>query len=388
MDLLTKEELKTLLVQPRTPCISLFMPTHRGGSEQDPIRGKNLLRRAEDDLLAGGRRTPEARDLLAPAHRLFEEVSFWKNQSDGLACFLSPEGIRFYRLPLAFTETVVVANHFHIKPFLPLLSGNGRFYVLAISQNQVRLLQGTAHGVQEVDLKGVPANLAQALQFHDRDEPLMFHTHPALGLGRGGAIFHGQGVGIDDRKADLLRYFQQIDRGLHELLRTERDPLVLASVDYLWPIYRLANTYPHLLGQGIAGSPDRLSDKELHAQAWAVVRPHFQQAQRAAAALYDQLAGTGRTAGEFMEVLGAACEGRLEVLFVALGKERWAALGPTGGEVTIHEKAEPGDEDLLNVAAVHTLLHGGTVYAVPPGEVPGGGLLAGIYWVPLAKRGR
>ncbi len=385
VDLLTQEELKTLLVSYRAPCISLFMPTHRGGAEQDPICGKNLLRQAEEHLVVGGQRRPEVKDLLAPARRLFEDVSFWKNQSDGLACFLSLDSMRSYRLPLTFPEMVVVANRFHIKPLLPLFSGNGRFYVLALSQNQVRLLQGTASSVHEVDLKGVPTSLAQALQFHDRDEPLLFHTRPAGGTGAWGAIFHGQGVGIDDFKDDLLRYFQQIDRGLHQVLRTEQHPLVLASVEYLWPIYRQANTYPHLLEQGIPGSPDRLSDPELHARAWALVQPHFQQAQRKAAALYDQLAGTGRTACDRAEVVGATCEGRIEVLFVARGKEQWGTF-TSGAGVAIHESAEPGDEDLLNLAAIHTLLHDGTVYVVPPEEVPGGGLLAGIYWLPLAKR--
>lgn len=386
MDLLTKVELTKLLVPQRGPCISLFMPTHRGGSEQDPIRGKNLLRSAEEKLIAAHLRGPDARHLLAPAHRLFEDASFWTNQSDGLACFLAPDVVQLYRLPFAFPEMAVVASHFHLKLLLPLLTGDGRFYVLAISQNHVRLLQGTAHGIERVDLKGVPTSLSQAMQFHDRDEPLNFHTRPVGGLGRWAQIFHGQGVGIDDFKDDLLRYFQQIDRGLHDLLRTERVPLILASVEYLWPLYRKANTYPHLGERGIPGSPDRLSDKELHEQGWAIVQPQFQETQRNAAALYQQLAGTGRTTNDISEAVNAACQGRLEILFVALGKEQWGTYKPSGGGITVHEKAEPGDEDLLNVAAMHTFLRGGAVFVVPTEDVPGGGLLAGIYWLPLAKR--
>jgi hypothetical protein len=385
MDILTKTELTKLLIPQRGPCVSLFMPAHRKASEQDPIRGKNLLRSAEEKLLAAHLRGADARSLLAPARRLFEDDSFWKNQSDGLACFLAHDVARFYRLPLAFPEMAAVAPHFHLKPLLPLLAGNGRFYVLAISQNYVRLLQGTAFGVDRVDLKGVPTNLSQAMQFHDRDEPLNFHTRPT-GAGRWARIFNGQGVGIDDFKDDLLRYFQQIDRGLHELLRTERIPLILASVEYLWPLYRQANTYPHLSERGIAGSPDRLSDKELHEQGWAILQPQFQQAQRDAAALYQQLAGTGRTTNDISEAVNAARQGRLEFLFVSLGEEQWGTCGPLGERITVHEKSEPGDEDLLNVAAMHTILRGGVVFAVPPGDLPGGTLVAGIYWLPLAKR--
>lgn len=386
MDILTKAKLTRLLLPQRGPCVSLFMPTHRASFQQDPIRGKNLLRSAEEKLVAAHLRGPDARRLLAPARHLFEDAAFWTNQSDGLAFFLSPDALQIYRLPLAFPETAVVASHFQLKPLLPLLTGNGRFYVLAISQDHVRLLQGTAHGIERVDLKGVPTNLAQAMQFHDRDEPLMFHTRPAGGAGRWAQIFHGQGVGIDDFKDDLLRYFRQIDRGLHDLLRTERVPLLLASVEYLWPLYRQVNTYPHLLERGISGSPDRLSDKELHEQGWAILQPKFQQAQRDAAALYQQLAGTGRTTNNIAEAVSAACQGRLGILFVALGKEQWGTYSPSGGNITVHEKPQPGDEDLLNVAAIHTYLRGGVVFGVPTADVPGGGMLAGIYWLPLAKK--
>ena len=36
-------------------------------------------------------------------------------------------------------------------------------------------------------------------------------------------------------------------------------------------------------------------------------------------------------------------------------------------------------EDLLDLAAVQTLLHGGTIYAVEPEQVPGGGPLAALF---------
>jgi len=38
MDLLTKDDLKVLLLKGRPPCVSFFLPTHRGGGEADPIR--------------------------------------------------------------------------------------------------------------------------------------------------------------------------------------------------------------------------------------------------------------------------------------------------------------------------------------------------------------
>jgi|SRR5579883_429993 len=387
MDLFTRTDLRTLLKEHERPCVSLFMPAHRGGSEEDPIRFRNLLSQAEERLVAHGLHAPAARELLAPLHTLLADATFWPNQCDGLAVFLAGNFLRIFRLPCSFREELEVGGLFSITPLLPLLSGDGRFYVLALSQNAIRLFQGTRFTISPVDLKRVPHNFAEAVRMHDRDEVLTFHTRPTSG-GSWGAIFEGHGVGIDDKKEDLLRYFQKIDRGLHELLREERAPLILAAVDYLMPIYRDANTYPHLLEKGIDGNPDRMHEKELHGRAWAVVEPHFRENLRQVIGVYHQAAGVGKATADAKRIIPAAYRGELETLFVALGRRLWGKLDPSTDQLEVHDHQEVGDEDLLNLAAIHTLQHGNTVYALPPEPMPGGGSVAGIYHLPLPKRGK
>lgn len=389
MDLFTRNDLKVLLAQQPSPCVSLYMPTHRAGSEEDPIRWRKHLAEAQECLVKAGWRAPEAKKLLAPGRHLLENATFWKNQSDGLAAFLAPEFLRLFRLPLAFKELVVVAKEFSILPLLPLLSGDGRYFVLALSQNAVRLLQGTRHGLSEIDLKEVPQNLEEALLTHEAKQPFSFFGRRAgEGAGSWGGIFHGHGVGTDETKEELLHYFQKIDRGLHPHLRAEKAPLVLASVDYLQPIYRQANTYPHLLEQGLEGNPDRLGNRELRERVWPLIQPLFTEAQRRAAARYRQLAGTGQTSYDLYSIISAACEGRVETLFVALDRHVWGLFEASSGRVEQHEQAEFGDVDLLEFAAAHTLAHGRTVYAVEPEHVPSNTDAAAIFCLPLPKHGK
>jgi hypothetical protein len=389
MDLFTRDDVKTILADHLSPCVSLFMPTHRGGAEEDPIRWRKHLAEAEEQLVKTGWRAAEAKELLAPARRLLEDNAFWKNQSDGLAGFLAPKFLRLFRLPLTFKDRVAVAKRFSILPLLPLLNGSGRFFILALSQNAVRLLHGTHHSVSEVDLKGVPQNLAEALLAHEAKQPFSFFGRRAgEGVGSWAGIFHGHGVGIDDTKEELLHYFQKIDRGLHPLLKEEKAPLVLAAVDYLRPIYHQANTYPHLLEKGVEGNPDRLSSQELHDRAWPLVKPLCEEARQRAAAQYRQLAGTGHASGDLETVVAAAHEGRVETLFVALGRQVWGVFDPATGWVQRHEQASFGDVDLLDLAAAHTLAHGRTVYAVGPEQVPGGTEAAAIFCHPLPKHGK
>jgi len=388
VDFFVREDLNALLAEHRSPCVSFFLPTHRGGSEEDPIRWRKHLAEADERLARAGLRAAEVRELLTPAQRLLDETEFWKHQSDGVAAFLAPQFFRLYRLPLAFKELVVVANRFSIAPLLPLLSGNGRFLVLALSQHAIRLLQGTRYSVSEVDLQDVPQSLAEALLTHEAKQPFSFVGRRAgKGAGSWGGIFHGHGVGIDDPKDELLHYFQKIDRGLHPLLRDEKSPLVLAAVDYLQAIYRRASTYAQLLDQGVAGNPDRLSNRELHDRAWPLVRPVFEREQERADAEYRQLAVTQHASGNLEAVVAAAYQGRVESLFVGLGHQIWGVYDPTTGRVGKHQEASVGDVDLLELAVAHTLAHGGTVYPVEPERVPSNTMMAAIFSRSPAKHG-
>ncbi len=383
MNILNKDDLKSLSEEHGGWHVSIYMPTHRAGPEtqQGPIRLKNLLGQAEERLQDVGLRTPEAKARLEPASRLVQDGLFWQRQSNGLAIFASSAVAIHYRLPFDFEELVVVAKRFHVKPLLPLLSGDGHFYILALSQDEVRLLVGSRYTVDEIDLEGAPTSLAEALRFDDPESRLQFHTASGPTGGRGGrpAMFFGQGARSQDQKGDILRYFQKLDTGIRALLVGEQAPLVLAGVDYLLPLYREANTYPHLIEEGIEGNPDKLSAEELHQRAWAIVQPCFLEEREAAAESFLQLANTDKASEKLVEIVPAAYHGRVETLFVVLGLQQWGSFDPITAEVRFHQEAEPDDQDLLDLTAVQTFLHGGRVYAVEAEQMPVGAPLAAVF---------
>ena len=378
MNVLTRNNLKSLLEVRRGPCVSVFMPMHRSGAEtqQDLIRFKNLLREAEERLMTRGIPAPRARELLESAQKLLQSDLFHQPQGDGLAMFLSPEVFRTYMLPFVFKEWVIVTDRFHIGPLLPLLSGDGRYYILALSQNKVRLLQGTHYSINEVPLAGVPNNLAETLRDDDSWKELQMHSGTSGGRGKFSSITHGSEV---DSKENIKRYFRRIDKGLHELVRDERVPLVLAGVNYLHPIYREVNTYSHLIEAGVGGNPERLSTKELHARAWTVVRPHFQKAQQEAVNRYKEFASSGQASNRIRKIIPAAFHGKIELLFVIPNFQQWGTFDPGTDEIHLHKKEKTGDEDLLEFAAIQTLLNGGAVYVVEPGTMPDAGSLAAVF---------
>ena len=384
MDTFSKSELKLLLEQQARRCvrISIFMPTFKSGADvqQNPIRLRNLLREAEERLVATGLRRPEAIRLLRPARELLDDSFFWRNQSDGLALFVSEDFFRYFRLPFPFKELAVVGDRFHVKPLLHhLLSGDGKFYVLALSQQQVRLLECTHYGVKDVVLAGMfPKNFAEFMRYEELDKEQMYHLHAGT-AGAEPMIAHGQEVG-EEVKEDILRYFQQIDKGLRrDVLREESAPLVLASVEYLSAIYRQANTHPNTLEDSVPGNPDELSSEQLHNRAWEVAQPYFEQTRIQAMNQYQELRHTTRTSNDLKKIVPAAYHGQVYVLFVADGVEQWGNFDPDTGSINLHKTAEPCDHDLLDFASAHALAHRATLYVTKPEEVPGGSPISAVF---------
>jgi hypothetical protein len=384
MSILTRDDLKTLYQEREGVCASLYMPTHPRATETDQgrIQLKNLLAEAEKRLLAAGLRIPDAQKLLEPAQEFLWDNLFWRHQDEGLALFLSSEAFYHYSLPYDFETQAVIADRFYIKPLLPLLADDGQFFILALSQNQVRLLQGTRQSISEVDVAEIPASLAETMVTARPEKQLQFHTGSGpSGSGRRAAIFHGHGADNKQFRTNTLRYFRQINSGLSAWLTNEHAPLLLAGVDYLLPLYKEVNSYPHLVDDVISGNPEELRPEELRQQGWAIVQPLFQQARRKAGAQYQQLFGSRseKATNDPLHIIQASFYGRIETLFVALGQQLWGRFHPETGAVELHQDKERGDGDLLNFAAIQTMMNGGTVYVAKLEEMPSRHILAAVY---------
>jgi hypothetical protein len=155
--------------------------------------------------------------------------------------------------------------------------------------------------------------------------------------------------------------------------------LVFAGVEYLLPIYCDATAYPNVIKQPVHGNPEGYSDAELHDRAWHIVEPVFHKQQEQAAEQFKTLQPAGRASHTIKEVVAAAYQGRVDTLFIAAGLQHWGTFDPVTFAVESHKVPRAGDEDLLDFAALQTLLKGGKVFAVDPSEIPDGAPLAAVY---------
>lgn len=390
MDLIKQNELTDLLKKEENGvCVSLFMPLESEPDKQqvNSIRLKNLLKQGKQQLtteafLPSDFPSLDIEALFQPAESLLTGGRMADGASKGLAIFLAEGMHRIYRLPLPLDETAVIGPRFHVKPLLPFLNNNrnGRFYLLSLSQNQVQLWHGTQVNLEPVEVPNLPDGIDEALMLEDPETSLQFHTSTGQADERP-AAYHGHDA-EKEKKGAILRYFREVNKAIQAQLADEEAPLLLAAVEYLWPIYKEANTYLYLLADGISGNPEHLNAKELQQRAWPIMRRHLEKTQESAIEQYQEVANTENTSHTITEIVPAAAYGRIDTLFITPGEQQPGRFDPDSGEVEVCQSQTFVCEDLLNLVAANTLLHGGKIYAVQPEEMPASGQLAAIFRYP------
>ena len=378
MNIVGKEDIKRLIEAEGYPCISIYIPTHKewNNMSEDKIRFKNQLQKIEKTLCKDGVRQREIDELMGPAFELSGNKDFWNHQSKGLAVFISSGNFDTYVLPIDVKEHNYVAEKFYIKPLLPALSGDERYFLLALDLNGIGLFEGSKFALNKINLPDeTPVTIKSAMRWDDAERSVQFFTgtqNQASGQMRS-AIFHGQGSGSLDEavyKEKILEFFRMTDKGVYKVIGNENVPLVLAGVEYLIPIYKKANSYPNVFEKGLDIDPETLSEEELREKSWNLISTYFNKDQEKAFIKYENLVGNHKASDNLKEIVKAAHAKRIESLFINIDENKWGKFNPGRNEVKLSNNGHDGCRDLLDIAAAYTLLNSGKIYALHTEQMP------------------
>jgi hypothetical protein len=198
-----------LASRPPAMTVSIYLPTHRAGSDkqQDHTRVKNLINESRK-LLNSAIDEKRGNDQLESLERLGEEPGFWAHPQDALALFCSDAWVTHIWLPETTGEMAVLSEHCHIKPMLPMIQEDGPFYLLELAQHGVHLHSGSRFGLNPIDLPGAPSSIDEVLGTPDHEHHTEVRAQHASGQG-GVRNFGSEG---DERAKDNVRkYFRRID---------------------------------------------------------------------------------------------------------------------------------------------------------------------------------
>ncbi len=376
-----RDDLDELLACEARPAVSIYLPTHKAGREirQDSIRLRNLLSAAAERLRAD-RRGPEVEALLEPARRLLDDEEFGRHQEHGLAIFIAPGFHRIHKLPIEVPEEVAIGRHFCIRPLLPIVDATGWFWLLTVTYGRTRLYRGSRWAISEVGGVDLPQGIGE---IHNETE--FQEQHYASPTGRPSLAPSGlskaQSFGEtpeDLRKAQLLQLLGRIAGVVEPVIKREPAPVILAAQPEVQGNFRDLAGWKGLLSQGIQENPDAMSEDALREKAWALLEPGRAKHRDDAIRRLNGLTGTGKAATTPEEIVKAARDGRVELLFLVPGRPVWGQLIEAEDRIVAHDEKAQDDDDLLNYAAMMTLRQGGEVTLGDPAQLPQPGPAAAI----------
>jgi hypothetical protein len=364
------KDMKAMLSSPG-PCLSVYR-----SANGNHLEWKESLRALEPKIQQHG---PEARELL-------RTILDWKQIAPGdeprgksIAVFRSPEVFRVTWLDEEVTGRAFIGPHFYIRPLLAELTRDKTFYILALSQKNVRLLRCTSRTSEEIPLPAaVATNYDAYMNTAKPDHVSDNRSSPGPGSGSSKGVMFGTGSEREHKDEYLTHFFGQINHGVNETLRGKSEPLVLAAVEYEIALYQNVNTYPHLAKETVHGAPNSLKAGEMHARALDAMMRFYDMKVDSALAEYNHKAGGGAS-NRLKEVITAAHDGRVLTLLVSESLATTGTFDETTHTVKGRATGTPEDEDLINDAAVQTILHAGQIFVVPNGKMPNGAPLAAIY---------
>lgn len=142
VDIPTRSEFATLSTARADACVSIYLKTTPVTQDvaSSRIEFGNLMREAQSQLQDAGFDKRRLAALLESLSDLLDDDEFWRFQANSLAVFATPDTIRAYRLANDLTSMVQVSDRFHLKPLLRAVTFPHSAFILALSENAVRLV--------------------------------------------------------------------------------------------------------------------------------------------------------------------------------------------------------------------------------------------------------
>lgn len=363
------------------PCITVILPPYRPGEPAKPAATllKTDLQEVAEKLVARKATPAIVEELLEPLRQLSHEEEALAGSGFARVIFRAPGVFRQFdlRFPPTPAQACIVGDCFSIRPLLQSLAVPEKIYVLEVTKKAVTLLGCTSRDVARVELpQGTPNALEDVLGFDAPDHDLVNRSSAGPSVGAMHGVQFGTGYGREADHAHLHDFYRAVDRGVNQLLHASASPLILAGVDEDVNIYRSVNTYPDLTAQSISGSAgETLNRTRLLHQAQDIALFSRQRAAALRMKEAKERFTPGRFSVDLRTILQAAAETRVLDLYL---DENAGRIGTFEGKV-FGGRCNWHNEDLLNAAAVETLLGGGTLFSLPSHAMPAGAVAGATF---------
>lgn len=371
LDTPTSRDLSSLNELRADACVSIYLPTTP--ITQDVQRARialsNLAREATRQLQEAGTDKRRLAALQEHLDDLADDDAFWRLQAHSLAVFATPDSLRTYRLANKLNETVEVSDRFNLRPLIRAMTFPHAAYVLAISENAVRLVEVSADlPAVVVKVPDLPKDAASAVgksTINDRSPS-------------------GRIQGSEGQKTRLAQYVRKVDSALRPILADTDIPVILAATQPVEAIFRAVSPI-RALPQAIAGSHDRTSDADLATAARPILDAYYQQQIADFRVLFETRQAQRRATTDVAEAARAATFGNIGQLLIDIDSASVVdgTVDEETGAVPFGENDDAVSYGLVDEIAGRALRTGAKVFGVRADDIPDRKSLAAILRGPV-----
>jgi hypothetical protein len=377
IDVPTLDEFKALAATKGDVCVSLFVVTSPFGdqAEANRITFKDFAKQALSELQEAGidkrRIEPIAEQFGHLAGTILETTNdnkfryrerdpseeineFWRAQANGLAVLATPKMMRTFRLPNRPKPLAEVADQFHLTPLIQATISRHDIFVLALSENHVRLVHVF------VDLPPTPV-IVTGLPKDAKDAT----GRPSVNV----RSPHGRIHGLEGQKVLLHQYARKVDQAIRSVLAGQTAPLALAAAEPLASIFRSVSSYPNLVEDMIRGSPDDVSDRQLKDAALPILDRLHARELKTILARYNEL-NPRRAATDISYAAHAVTAGAIDQLLVDLDAVIPGVVSELDGSVTYATSDNAETYNVVDEVARRGLCTGARVLGAKRDELP------------------
>lgn len=352
-----KQTFKTLRAQSGEPVVSVFVPTHRifPENEQDPIALKNQLKVVEERVTAEYDKRVAA-SVMEQIDAQIAELDHNYNL-DTLAIFATPESAQVLRLPFSAKARVVIGQKFATRDFMRDLSESVGYYVLVITSEVARLIEG----VNDRLVKEIKGGAHRQQTMSELTFPINNSTLPT------GSKADRTGSSDDDKY--LKEFFNRVDKSLQELYNKSPLPVILVGDSHNMGFFEKMCDRPDI----IIGKVDNLTylndskPEDIIQGVQEVVAEKRQSRYETAKGDLEKARNEKMVRTDLQQIYRAASEGNAVTLLVRQGYTVAATIDETAQTLLVQDDATLDEVTDDAVGEVIELVsnNGGEVVFVP-----------------------
>ncbi len=276
-------------------CLTISLNTHRTAPDNlaDPIALKQLIQQAESRLFEENYgEKKELQSLIERLKTLADTVDHQHNL-EALVLFVNEDIAEYARLPIAVQNSVVIDQSFATRDLVRALHAQTGYYVLVLSQKEVRLIE--AFNDKVVREFGKPFPIIN---------DTLYSTLKA-------------DVANAPKQTNLTReFFNRVDKQLLESTADNPLPvLICAEESTLFEYHKVADKPERIIGQLIQSRLD-LKAHHLVVDAWPIVSKYLQDRSAERLTELKTAIGAGKCLFDLNEIWSAIGQSRGQTLFV------------------------------------------------------------------------